>query len=186
MTLRRAALPLLFSLPIAVLTAQQLPRKAPEFVVGMPGGHQILLSQYRGKPVVLAVILTTCSHCQHTVGLLTKLQGEFASRGLQVVACAVQESPELAVPGFVKTFNPTFPVGFNADGPVVLDFFQYSRAKLPHMPILAFIDRQGMIRAQHEGGEEAFFGPQQEENLRREIEVIVKESASAKKSAKKR
>jgi hypothetical protein len=39
--------------------AADLPRKAPELAIVQPGGKQILLSQYRGKVVVVAFILTT-------------------------------------------------------------------------------------------------------------------------------
>jgi cytochrome oxidase Cu insertion factor (SCO1/SenC/PrrC family) len=35
------------------------------------------LSQYKGHPVVLAFILTYCTHCQMTVGVLSKLQNEY-------------------------------------------------------------------------------------------------------------
>jgi thiol-disulfide isomerase/thioredoxin len=170
----------------SALSAQQVPRKAGEFVIGMPGGKQLLLSGYRGKVVVLAAILTTCPHCQHTVQLLGALQNELGPRGLQVLACAVQEAPELAVPLFVKTYNPPFPVGFNADANAVLGFYQYDRNHLPHMPILAFIDRQGTIRAQHEGAEETFFGdPQQAQNLRTQIAALLKERAPGRTAAKK-
>jgi len=177
---------LLALLLTAAASAQQVPRKAGEFAISMPGGKQILLSSYRGKVVVLASILTTCPHCQHTVQLLSALQNELGPRGLQVLACAVQEAPELAVPLFVKTFNPPFPVGWNTNAGGVLDFYQYGRNNLPHMPILAFIDREGMIRAQHEGAEEAFFAdPQQAQNLRTQIEALLKERAPRRPAAHK-
>jgi thiol-disulfide isomerase/thioredoxin len=171
---------------VAALQAQQVPRKSPEFTINMTGGKPpILLSSYKGKVIVLASILTTCPHCQHSVTLLTKLQSELGPRGLQVIACAVQEAPDLAVPLFIKQFNPPFPVGFNSDVKAVLDYYQYSPNNLPHMPMLVFIDRQFTIRAQHEGGEGAFFDdPQQEPNLRTQIEALLKESGARKAVSK--
>ncbi|HWC95575.1 MAG TPA: TlpA disulfide reductase family protein [Candidatus Sulfopaludibacter sp.] len=168
------------------LAAQQLPRKSPEFQINMTGGKQpILLSNYKGKVIVLAGILTTCPHCQHSVTLLSKLQSELGPRGLQVIACAIQEAPDLAVPLFIKQFNPPFPVGYSTDVKGVLDYFQYSPSNLPKMPMLAFIDRQFTIRAQHQGGEEAFFGdPQQEPNLRSQIEALLKEPATKRTVSK--
>jgi peroxiredoxin len=159
----------------AALSAQPLPRKSPDFTINRTGGKPpILLSSYKGKVIVFATILTTCSHCQHTVTLLSKLQNELRPRGLQVVSCAhVQEAPELAVPLFIKQFNPPFPVGYTADTKAVLDYYQYSPTNLPKMPMLVFIDRQFTIRTQHQGGEEAFFGDQQEGNLRKEIEALL-------------
>jgi len=177
-TLRVAAL----SLAAVMAQAQQLPRKSPEFTINQVGGKPpIQLSSYKGKVIVLASILTTCPHCQHTVTLLSKLQTELGPKGLQVVASAIQEAPELAVPLFLKEFHPPFPVGYSADGPSVLAYFQYSPQKLPHMPILAFIDRQFNIRSQHEGGEAAFFDENfQEGNLRKEIDALLKDSGVKK------
>lgn len=169
------------------LAAQTVPRKADEFVITMPGGKQLLLSSYRGKVVVLASILTTCPHCQHTVQLLTPLQNELGPKGLQVLACAVQEAADLAVPLFVKTYNPPFPVGWNMDGAAVLGLYQYGRNNIPHMPMLMFIDRQGIVREQHSGSDEKYFGdPQQAQNLRNSIEALLKPAArTAPKTAKK-
>ena len=39
--------------------AADAPRKAPELMIALPTGGQIKLSDYRGKVVVLAFILTT-------------------------------------------------------------------------------------------------------------------------------
>ena len=68
--------------------AQQVPRPAGEFAVKMPNGQITLLSQYAGKVVVLAFISTTCPHCQHTTGVLSAIQNEYAARGVQIVAAA--------------------------------------------------------------------------------------------------
>ena len=182
---RRMALSLAVLALTAALPAQQLPRKSPEFTINMTGGKPpILLSNYKGKVIVLATILTTCPHCQHSITLLTKLQNELGPRGLQVVSCAiVQEAPELAVPLFIKQFNPPFQVGYTGDTKAVLDYYQYSPNNLPKMPMLAFIDRQFNIRAQHQGGEEAFFGEQQEANLRKEIEALLGKKTVSKATA---
>lgn len=39
--------------------AQQVPRPASEFVIGMNNGGQVLLSQYSGKVILLAFLYTT-------------------------------------------------------------------------------------------------------------------------------
>lgn len=51
------ALPLLLAPVLA--PAQQVPRPAGEFAIGLNDGGQILLSQYAGKVVVLAFLYTT-------------------------------------------------------------------------------------------------------------------------------
>jgi hypothetical protein len=52
----------------------------------------------------------------------------------------------------------------------------------PHMPILAFIDRQGVIRAQYEGDDKFFGEDQREKNLRAKIEELLKEAAPGAKT----
>ncbi|MGI8742848.1 MAG: peroxiredoxin family protein [Bryobacteraceae bacterium] len=37
----------------------EVPRKAPELTIPLPAGGQVKLSDYRGKVVILAFILTT-------------------------------------------------------------------------------------------------------------------------------
>src|SRR5947209_4588459 len=97
----------------SVLAAATIPRSTPEFAINTTDGRQILLTQYRGKTVILAFILTTCSHCQQTIGILSKLQPEYAARGVQVLACAIEDSAKQNVPGFIGQFHPTFPVGYS-------------------------------------------------------------------------
>src|ERR1041385_8085183 len=96
-----------------IIQAATLPRPAPEFVINVAPGKTIRLSQYKGKTVVLAFILTYCSHCQKSVGFLSKDQQEYGPRGLQVIASAI-DAPT-AVPGFIQQFAPPFPVGFNSN-----------------------------------------------------------------------
>jgi peroxiredoxin len=157
-------------------------RPAPEYTINRNGAAPITLSQYKGKPVVLAFILTYCSHCQRTIGFLIKDQNEYGPRGLQVLACAIENASSLAVPAFIKNFNPPFPVGFS-DGSTALAFMQHPAVKIPIMPMLAFIDRQGIIRAQYEGDDEKFFGDQHEQNLRTQIEALLKAPAGKKTEA---
>ena len=76
----------------------------------MPNGQVTLLSQYAGKVVVLAFISTTCPHCQHTTQLLSSIQNEYASRGVQFLAAAFNPDAAQLVPGFIAQFKPTFPV----------------------------------------------------------------------------
>jgi len=174
-----AAAALLFLLPPSAPATEAL-RKAPDFVINMPGGKTLPLSQYKDHPMVVAFILTGCSHCQHTVGILTRMQNEYAPRGLQVVASAIEPEADKHLSLFLKNFAPSFPVGYNV-GDSALSFMQHPAGKIPMMPMLAFIDKQGNIRAQYEG-DDPFFNEQIEANIRKEIESLMKPPAPAKKS----
>ena len=164
--------------PIA--RAVDLPRKSPEFTIRMNSGKPLQLSQYKGQAVVLAFILTTCPHCQKAIACLSKDAPEFAPRGLQVLAVAVEDGAAQSVPGFIHRFNPPFPVGFTSDRAAVVDYLQHPRAVIPHMPMLVFIDKDGIIRAQFEGDAPILEEKVIEENLHKQIEELLKGPAPAK------
>ena len=158
--------------------AADIPRPAPDFAINMVDGQQIHLSQYKGKAVVVAFILTTCPHCQKTVGYLTAIQNEYGPK-LQVVASAIDDMGKMNVPDFIKNFQPSFPVGYRAleDTQVFLEMPTIYRMLVPQ---LVFIDKQGVIRAQH-GGEDQFLVGDQAQHIRDEIDAMLKEPVSAHK-----
>jgi peroxiredoxin len=165
---------------VSAVNAATLPRQAPELTVNMVSAKPIQISAYKGKVVLLAFILTTCPHCQNTTGFLIKEQSEYGPRGLQVIESAIQEGAAALVPAFIKQFNTPFPVGFNNYAEAA-GFMEHPPMLIMHMPGLVFIDRQGMIRAQYEGDNEKFFGEQQGENLKKQIESLLNEGAPASK-----
>jgi peroxiredoxin len=172
-------------LSVALTAAAEIPRPSPDFVISMNAGDPISLSQYRGKVCVLAFILTTCPHCQKTVGFLSAFQNEYGPRGLQIVATAIDDMGKLLVPDFITRFKPSFPVGF-APRPDVEVYLQHPSIYRMYVPQLVFIDRKGVIRAQY-AGEDKFFADDQEKHIREQIEAMLKLSpASAVSSAKRK
>jgi hypothetical protein len=169
----------LFSVVVAAFAAN-LPRQSHELTVGLDDGKKVLLSQYKGKVVAVCFILTTCPHCQKTIGFLIKAQKDYGPRGFQVLASAIEQDAAAHVAGFVKQFNTPFPVGSN-DPMIAMEWMQHPPMTNPLMPMLAFVDRQGNVRAQFEGNDQTFFNDQQEQNLHNQIEALLKEGAPAKK-----
>ena len=168
------------------LTAQQLPRTAPDLSVNTIDGKRVAISHYRGKPLVLAFILTGCPHCQHTVGLLSRLETRYQTRGVEMLAVALDKEASAAIPGFMQTFHPPFPVGFLRDNGLAADFCQLSPAHIPSMPIVLFIDREGTIRQQHEGTEPFFEDGHQDQHLTAAIEDLLKPAAKKVSGAAQR
>jgi peroxiredoxin len=160
--------------------AAEVPRPSPDFAVGMTGGEPIQVSQYNGKVCVLAFILTTCPHCQKTVGYLSTMQNEYGPRGFQALASAIDDMGAMNVPDFIKRFQPPFPVGFNklndAQG-----YLQHPAMFRMLMPQLVFIDRQGTIRAQFAGDDKFFAEADQEKHIREQIEALLKEAPALHK-----
>lgn len=165
---------------VAAAVAANLPRQSHELAIGLNDGKKVLLSQYKGKVVAVCFILTTCPHCQKTIGFLAKAQKDFGPRGFQVLASAIEPDAAAHVTEFIKQFNTPFPVGSN-DRMIAVDWMQHPTMLIPHMPMLAFVDKQGNVRAQFEGDDEKFFDDRQEQNLRNQIEALLKDGGTARK-----
>ena len=143
----------------------------------MPDGSQNLLSKYRGKVVCLALVFTTCPHCQKTSGLLVQMQKEYGPKGLQVLGAAFNDNAAGLVPAFNQQFvKGGFPIG-SLERNTVLEFLQLPVMAQFYVPILVFIDRKGNIVAQHIGDEEFFRN--QDVSIRAGIESLLKSPAAA-------
>lgn len=152
-----------------------VPRPAPELAIQMTDGSQVLLSKYRGKVVCLALVFTTCPHCQKTTLLLDQLQKEYAPKGVQVLEAAFNDNAAGLVPAFSAQFvKGTFPVGA-LDRSTVLEFLQLPVMAQFFVPIVVFVDRKGNIVAQHIGDEEFFRS--QDVSFRSALDTLVKAPA---------
>jgi peroxiredoxin len=172
--------------------AAPLPRKAAEFVIHMPDGKDLLLSSYRGKTVVLAMMFTDCPHCQKNAQVLSDIQKEYASKGVQVLGAAFDKDASRQIAQFDLIFAKGFPCGYTTNQ-AVLTFLQQPATKPPFVPIMVFIDKTGMIRSlkmvtedtKPGGPEEAFF-QKPEITIRAELDKMLKgekTSTSAMKTA---
>lgn len=164
------------------LPAAEIPRQSPDFTIQMANGKQVKVSDYRGKVLCLTFILTTCPHCQKTTQLLEDIYPELAPKGFAVAAAALNENPDIG--SFVSQFKVPWPVG-TAGVLAALDYMQWPKDKRPLVPFVVFIDRQGVIRAQYTGVDEAFFDAQQEQHMRAEVEKLLSEGGAKPKTARK-
>ena len=153
-----------------------VPRPAPELTFPLPNGQKISLSSYKGKVVVVEILLTTCPHCQVASQLLDKLYKEYGPRGFQPLGIATNEMAQLYVPDYVKKYNLSFPVGY-ASRDTALAFLQHPVMLTMYVPQLVFIDRKGVIRGQYSGTDPFF--QNEEKNMRAMIESLLNEPATA-------
>lgn len=167
---------LFFSLTVLPLAAADVPRKSPEFAAQTPAGGQLLLSQYKGKVVVLEFAFTTCPHCQASARLLTQLYKEYGPKGFQPITVAFNDMAGMLVPDFVKQNGVTFPVGFSLRDPV-LNYLQLPADARLSVPQMVIIDRKGVIRQQSLAANDDKTAT--EVNLRNMIETLLKEPAGA-------
>jgi peroxiredoxin len=162
-----------------VSAAGPVPRKAGEFVIQHPDGKQELLSSYRGKTVVLALMFTTCSHCQKTAGVLAGVQKEYEGKGVQVLGATIDAGATLRIQQFNQVFGVNFPCGTSNEA-AARQFLGLANDEPYFVPILVFIDKTGTVRSQYIG-DEKFLGSQ-EINIRAELDKLIKGSASTIKA----
>ena len=161
-----------------------LPRPAPDLAINLGQGKQVRISQYKGKTVVLAFILTYCSHCQKVMGVLAKLHPEFAQRNVQFLASATEDMAAAALPAFLRQYAPPFPTGYNSNLESV-SFLQHSAMLMLYMPGLVFIDQDGMIRAQYEGRDSLLEETSVEKNIRAKLEEFLPKAPVKRPAGKK-
>jgi peroxiredoxin len=143
-----------FLILVFALFAGPIPRRAPKFSMSLVDGSVVSLSQFHGKVVLVAYILTTCPHCQAATGIFKQLQTDLGPKGLQIIECAVEDDSQKHIADFQSRFKPNFPLGWSERASVapVLQ----PDDKLHIMPQSVLIDRKGMIRAQFYGDDPVF------------------------------
>ena len=105
---------------------------------------------------------------------MSGIEKDLGPKGFAVIEAAVNENPD--VPGFIRTYNPPFPVG-TASGLGALEYMQWPAGQRPLVPLMAFVDRTGMIRAQYSGLDASFFDDDMDKHIRQEAEKLLKEGA---------
>ena len=160
----------LLALAVTAFATPPVPRKSPEFTITDPAGKPLLLSSLRGKIVVMPLMFTTCPHCQREAQMLTKLQKEFAAKGVVMQGVVFNDANGAMAAQFVKEFGIGFPVGF-ASRDSVISYLGLSVMDRWVVPQVAILDRKGNIVAQSEAtGTPAL---QDEDYLRKLLDKLV-------------
>jgi thiol-disulfide isomerase/thioredoxin len=162
-------LPLLLAVP--ALFAQPAPRPAPELAIHRIGEPDLKLSAFKGKVVLLALLNTGCSHCQHFAQELAGLQKDYGPKGAQVLALVFDNGAKAGLASFRDKFVKGFPIGYS-DEATVLKWLQQPPEDGYFVPIVAFINRQGVIESQHMGDDNLFQDP--ETNIRHKLDGMLR------------
>ncbi len=120
-----------------------------------------------GKVTLVDFWASWCAPCRASFPAYAKLNAEYASRGLVIVAVSVDQDPA-AFADFRRRFHPPFVT--------VLDQAQQlvRAVEVPAMPSCYLIGRDNRIRFVHQG----FHGAGTERELRQEIERLLAEPPS--------
>jgi peroxiredoxin len=185
--MRHSALVALAALALPALAEKPAPelRKAPEFEIVEASGKKSLLSQYRGKVVVLAFISTGCPHCQVTSQMFQRIYNDYKAKGFQVIDVAfVEPVTAQSVAQFSQQLGITFPVGMG-QRESVMSFLGIPLMAADWMvPQIVVIDKKGMIRMQSDrrGGPKEL---QDDTYMRNLVDTLLKEGTAAAAPGKK-
>jgi thiol-disulfide isomerase/thioredoxin len=175
---------LAFGQAAAPPTTSTAPRKAPELAFTIPGQGERLLSQYRGKVVVLDFILTTCPHCQAAAHTLTGFQQKYGNQGFQALQIAINGTDENRTPDQANDLISTFARGYQVNFPVgwvqreaMPAFMGFSLVDRTVVPQVVLIDRKGFIHYQTPPTGESDL--RQPEVLQQRVEELLSGGTSA-------
>jgi protein SCO1 len=138
------------------------PRQAPEFSLEGTDGHELRMSRYRGKVVLLAFGYSSCTAvCPVTLATLAAAHRELGPLASDVQVLYVTVDPEKDVPArlqaFLRKFDASFiggtgtavqlesvrrDYGISAQKIRIADGYAYSHSSFTYL-----IDRAGRIRA---------------------------------------
>ncbi len=138
---------LFFSLVIGSnVFSQDVGSKAPDFSMQDINGNTIILSELKGKVVLVDFWASWCIPCKNSMPHIIELYNNRADSSFTVIAVNVDEEKS-KINEFANSINVTFPF------PVIFD----KESKLPAMynvegmPTTIIIDKEGVIRFKDTG-----------------------------------
>ena len=157
-------------------------RKSPEFTIVEPSGRTTMLSDFKGKVVVMEFLFVKSQHCIRVATTLNKLNSELGARGLQAVGIVFDppntpNGSEQLLASVVDYLKLTYPLGY-ATKAQVDNYLGRNGNEILNIPQVVVIDREGMIRATSggKGGDPAL---EDETSLRTLIDGLLKENGAA-------
>lgn len=103
------------------ISKQSVEVRAPDFVLEDLKGNQVMLSDYKGKPVLLVFTATWCPYCRAEIPHLKEIYSKYNAKGLEIIYIDIQESVD-KVSSFMAKHNIPFKTLLDKDGKVAYLF----------------------------------------------------------------
>lgn len=112
---------------------------APDFTLEKTDGSKIAFKDLEGNPAVLVFWTAWCPVCKEEVPKVRKLNAEFESKGVKVVAINIGESDARISEG-IKEFGINYTVAKDKDTTVSKSY------KVIGTPTVVFLDKKGAVQ----------------------------------------
>lgn len=162
--------------------AVTVPRPAGDVPFTVVGKGPDNVTNYRGKPLLLMVFITTCPHCQRATKVISGIYDEYKKQGLKVIGLAFRpEDDQAALKKFAETYKATYPLGM-IDPELLARFGQLTAEIRPTVPMLFFIDRKGSVAGEYFGADPFMEEQYQDRNIRAKLMDLIGSGAPPPKS----
>jgi len=123
----------------AILVGNEIDNRAPDFTLQTTDGHELTLSDFRGKVVMVNFWATWCDPCVEEMPFIQAIFEEWPQEDLALLIINVSDTAAEAE-SFVDARGFTFPALIDSGGAVA------SKYNATSIPRTFFIDTQGIIQ----------------------------------------
>lgn len=137
----------------AMLDAATTPRPVADVSMVVSNGQRVRFADGKGKARVIALVSTTCAHCEVILATMNRLHETYGKRGVQFYGAAVNADATYQLYTFVAKTRVQFPFGTLSEAETrrLADFTPQDR---PFVPILILVDGKNTVRYQLFGDED--------------------------------
>jgi peroxiredoxin len=138
-------------------------RKAPDFTLKTSRGHNLKLSELRGRVVLINFWATWCTPCKEELPFFNTLYRRYQNLGLEVLGVNIDKVSSQATQ-MSTALGLLFPVLFDPAGKTSTLY------QIRTMPTTFVVAKDGTLRHVHWG-----FGPAEPDRYESEIRALLKE-----------
>ena len=125
----------------SLIEAAQVGFLAPDFTLSSINSQDIVLENFKGKPVILNFWASWCPPCKAEMPAFQEAFQEYSSSEIQFIAVNVSNQDSITnVSKFIEEYDITFPIPLDRTGEVSDDYLIHS------LPTTYFIDINGVIK----------------------------------------
>ena len=113
-------------------------KPAPEIRMPLFDGGELVLSEYRGQPIVINFWASWCPPCRVESPALERTWQLYSDRDVLFVGVDIQDT-ENEGRAYVEEFDLTYPNGTDGDGKITVDYGVIG------LPVTFFVNRDGIV-----------------------------------------